>query len=118
MSFTGSERGTSSQCPACGHKHKPKGRNWACKACGFTGHRDIVGSANMHTLAFSEHVMFPRSVTYLRPGLARRSRRADTPLASSDACCLSQLPDQPLLLEQVSSETGQTVEVAQKLVPF
>jgi len=118
MSFTGSERGTSSQCPACGHKHKPKNRNWACKACGFTGHRDIVGSANMHKLAFNEHVMFPRSVTYLRPGLSRRSSRADAPLASSDACCLSQSPDQPLLLEQVPTGTGHTGEVAQKLIPF
>jgi putative transposase len=97
MSFTGSERGTSSQCPVCGHKHKPKGRNWACRACGFSGHRDLVGSVNMHKLAFSEHVIFPRSVTYLRPGLARSSRRADAPLASSDACCLSQSSDQPLL---------------------
>ena len=32
MSFTGSERGTSSRCPVCGHKHKPKGRNWECRA--------------------------------------------------------------------------------------
>jgi len=40
------------------------------------------------------------------------------PLAPSGACCLSQSPDQPLLLEQVSSETGHTVEVAQKLIPF
>jgi len=118
MSFTGSERGTSSQFPACGHKHKPKNRNWVCKACDFTGHRDIVGSANMHKLAFSEQVMFPRSVTYLRPSLARRSSRADAPLMSSDICCLSQSPDQPLLHEQVSSETGQTDEVAQKLIPF
>jgi len=112
MSFTGSERGTSSQCPVCGHKHKPKGRNWVCKACGFTGHRDLVGSANMHKLAFREHVMFPRSVTYLRPGKSRRSRRADAPLASSDACCLSQSPGQPLLLEQVPTGTGHTAEVA------
>jgi putative transposase len=117
-SFTGSERGTSSQCPVCGHKHKPKGRNWACKACGFTGHRDIVGSVNMHQLAFDEHVSFPRSVTYLRPGLSRRSSRADTPLASSGACCLSQSPDQPLLLEQVPSGAGHPVEVTQKLIPF
>src|SRR6266700_6421371 len=97
MSFTGSERGSSSQCPVCGHKHKPKGRNWACKACGFSGHRDLVGAVNMHQLAFSEHVIFPRSVTYLRPGLARSSSRADAPQASEDACCLSQSPDQPLL---------------------
>jgi putative transposase len=109
--FTGSERGTSSQCPVCGHRQKPKGRNWACKACGFVGHRDVVGSVNMHKIAFDEHVSFPRSVTYLRPGLSRSSRRADTPLASSDACCLSQSTGQPLLLEQVSSEAGHTVGV-------
>ena len=66
-SFTGSERGTSSQCPSCGHKHKPKNRQWTCKACGFSGHRDLVGSVNMHTLAFGEQVKFPRSFTYLRP---------------------------------------------------
>ncbi len=111
MSFTGSERGTSSQCPVCKHKHKPKGRNWACQACGFVGHRDIVGSVNMHKIAFDEHVSFPRSVTYLRPGQSRRSSRADTPLASSDACCLSQLTDQPLLSEQVPTGTGQTAGV-------
>jgi putative transposase len=96
MSFTGSERGTSSQCPVCGHKHKPKGRNWVCKACGFIGHRDLVGAVNMHKLAFDEHIIFPHSVTYLRPGLARRSSRADAPLVSSDTCCLSQSSDQPL----------------------
>jgi putative transposase len=82
MSFTGSERGTSSQCPACGHRHKPKGRVWQCKRCGFTGHRDIVGSVNMHALAYDEKVTFPRSVTYLRPGPSRRSSRAGTPRAS------------------------------------
>ena len=66
-SFTGSERGTSSQCPTCGHKHKPRNRQWTCKQCGFKGHRDLVGSVNMHALAFGERVKFPRSFTYLRP---------------------------------------------------
>ena len=66
-SFTGSERGTSSQCPSCGHKHKPRNRQWNCNQCGFKGHRDLVGSVNMHTLAFGEQVKFPRSFTYLRP---------------------------------------------------
>src|SRR6266536_364437 len=109
MSFTGSERGTSSQCPACGHKHKPKGRQWNCKKCGFSGHRDIVGSVNMHPLAYGEQVMFPRSVTYLRPSRSRqiavhkdpavgRSRRADTPL-----CCLDKSHDQPRIADTLSS---------------
>jgi len=111
MSFTGSERGTSSRCPACGHTHKPKGRNWACRVCGFRGHRDLVGSVNMHPLAFGTQVKFPRSFTYLRPGLSRRSSRADTP-----QCCLGEPTVQPLLAERVSSETGYPVGVAQKPV--
>ncbi len=81
-SFTGSERGTSSQCPVCRHKHKPTGRVWKCRKCGFKGHRDVVGSVNMHRLAYDKPVTFPRSVTYLRPGLSRRSSRAGTPRAS------------------------------------
>src|SRR6266566_1564009 len=85
-SFTGPERGTSSQCPVCRHEHKPRGRVWKCKKCGFVGHRDVVGSVNMHRLAYGEQVTFPRLVTYLRPGPSRRSSRADTPLASQDAC--------------------------------
>jgi putative transposase len=68
--FNGSERGTSSHCPECGAKHKPSGRNWNCKACGFSGHRDVVGGVNMHPLAFDEKVKFPslKDITYLRPG--------------------------------------------------
>lgn len=68
--FTGSERGTSSRCPECGHRHKPKGRSWDCKKCGFHGHRDLVGSVNMHWLAYGTTVKFPslRDTTYLRPG--------------------------------------------------
>lgn len=75
--FNGSERGTSSHCPECGAKHKPSGRNWKCKACGFSGHRDVVGGVNMHPLAFAEKVKFPSLVdtTYLRPG--QRLKRQD-----------------------------------------
>lgn len=107
MSFTGSERGTSSRCPVCRHKHKPKGRNWDCRVCGFRGHRDLVGSVNMHELAFDQKVKFPRSFTYLRPS----SSRAGTPQR-----CLSKSTDQPRLGETVSSETGHTVDVVQKPV--
>jgi putative transposase len=107
--FTGSERGTSSRCPRCGNRHKPRGRTWVCRVCGFNGHRDLVGSVNMHRLAFGTQVRFPRSFTYLRPASPRRSRRADTP-----PCCLDKPAAQPLLVEQVSSETGLPVGVAQK----
>jgi putative transposase len=111
---TGSERGTSSRCPRCGHKHKPSGRNWACRACGFTGHRDLVGSINMHQLAFGTHTKFPRSFTYLRPGLVRvRSSRADTP-----PCCFGEPAGQPRIADTVSQETGHTAGAAEKPVTF
>ncbi len=111
LSFTGSERGTSSQCPRCGQKHKPKGRVWRCKPCGFIGHRDLVGSINMHQFAYGSQVEFPRSFTYLRPGSSRSSSRADTPQR-----CLSESTGQPLRASQVLTGTGHTVEVAQKPV--
>ena len=73
-SFNGSERGTSSHCPQCGHHHKPKGRQWVCTVCRFSGHRDLVGSANMHPIAFGKKTTFPASndVTYLRPGTSAK----------------------------------------------
>jgi putative transposase len=112
--FTGSERGTSSQCPGCGHKHKPRNRQWTCKACGFAGHRDLVGSINMHTLTFGEQVNFPRSFTYLRPAKCRkRSSRADAP-----PCCLSQSGSQLHVADVVSSETGYRPDDAEKPVSF
>ncbi len=109
-SFTGSERGTSSRCPACGHHHKPKGRNWVCRKCRFSGHRDLVGSVNMHKQAYGNHELrFPRTFTYLRPsGKPRlRSSRADTPQS-----CLSESLAQPRITDTVSSETGHTSDVA------
>ncbi len=33
--------------PTCGPKYKPKGRVYQCPACGFVGHRDLVGAANI-----------------------------------------------------------------------
>jgi len=74
--FSGSERGTSSHCPRCDWKQKPAGRNWTCRRCGFRGHRDIVGSINMHPLAFGSRIAYPTSLTYRRPG-PLRDRRQD-----------------------------------------
>ena len=107
--FTGSERGTSSRCPCCGHKHKPKGRNWVCHRCGFRGHRDLVGSINMHQDALGIHLKFPRSFTYRRPGpLKARSRsRVGTPQR-----CLGESAAQPLLAEQAPSGAGRPADAA------
>jgi putative transposase len=41
------EHHTSQTCPHCGHRHKPRGRVYTCRACGFSGHRDVVGPVNM-----------------------------------------------------------------------
>jgi putative transposase len=73
--FSGSERGTSSRCPRCDWKKKPKGRTWTCRRCGFIGHRDIVGSMNMHPLGFGSRISYPTSLTYRRPGPLRDSRQ-------------------------------------------
>jgi putative transposase len=123
-SFTGTERGTSSQCPECDSlRKKPKGRVWRCKQCGFQGHRDLVGSVNMHRIAYGHKVLFPRPATYLRPSRKRRaavnenpavgrSSRADTPPS-----CFSDSMGQPPLSERVPSGSGHTKEIAEKLIP-
>lgn len=113
--FNGGERGTSSHCPCCRHRRKVTGREWRCRACGFSGHRDVVGAVNMHRLAFDQEVTFPRrsDVTYLRPGPMRsampprrapassispgtgRARRNSAPRVAFPHPALSAPPDLP-----------------------
>lgn len=90
--FTGSERGTSSQCPACRRYQKtPKGRTWVCRhaGCGFVGHRDVVGSVNMHAIAYGQPISFPVAITYRRAGPVQGSRRDTQPVTVG--CGASQL---------------------------
>ena len=42
-----SEAYTSQTCPSCRSKRKPGGREYVCRDCGFEGHRDLVGAANI-----------------------------------------------------------------------
>ena len=96
--FTGNERFTSSTCPECGCRRRPKGRRWTCPECGapqktcgiserherlrrfgrllIAGHRDVVGAVNMHAFTFGEKVPFPEDarITYLRPAIDSRRR--------------------------------------------
>ena len=77
----GSERGTSSTCPKCGRRHKPKGRTWNCPnpKCSYKNkHRDITGSLMMQVLAFGEKAIYPEIIKYLRPVQTGSSRCADT----------------------------------------
>ncbi|WP_442875775.1 zinc ribbon domain-containing protein [Actinoallomurus sp. NBC_01490] len=77
------ERGTSSTCPAC-HRRvpKPEDRNFTCIRCGFSGHRDLVGGANIARRGPGGTIttnMFPVVITHRRAGRhlpgAGRSRR-------------------------------------------
>ncbi len=135
--FTGTERGTSSRCPECGHRKRPKGREWVCGACVFRGHRDVVGSANMHAIAYGERIAFPRRITYLRPGPVKgsgggmknrprsqepeRSSRPGTGrgegvYARSHPRCLGESAGQPPAAfsrcARASREAGHTAEIA------
>ena len=77
----GSERGTSSTCPECGRRHKPKGRIWNCpnRECSYQHkHRDITGSIMMQVLAYGEKPEYPEQIKYLRPVRTGSSRCADT----------------------------------------
>jgi len=38
---------TSQECPRCGSRHKPRGREYTCSVCGFRFHRDGVGAINI-----------------------------------------------------------------------
>lgn len=38
---------TSQECPSCQNRKKPSGREYRCSECGFKGHRDVVGAANI-----------------------------------------------------------------------
>jgi hypothetical protein len=68
------ERGTSSTCPSCTRRvPRPAGRTFACPHCGFTGHRDLVGGANIATRTpgggpIQPGNPFPDQITHRRAG--------------------------------------------------
>jgi transposase len=69
------ERGTSSTCPCCARRvPKPAGRVFACPRCGFTGHRDLAGAANIASRTpgggptRAGSTQFPSRVTHRRAG--------------------------------------------------
>jgi IS605 OrfB family transposase len=74
------ERGTSSTCPACHQRvPKPTGRRFRCPRCGFQGHRDLVGAANIAAKAGGgpTSTALPVLIEHRRAGIlpARRDRR-------------------------------------------
>ncbi|MCO5994241.1 RNA-guided endonuclease InsQ/TnpB family protein [Actinoallomurus rhizosphaericola] len=80
------ERGSSSTCPVCGRRvPKPTGRRFRCMHCGFSGHRDLVGGANIAhrtmggPITTTKKNPFPVVITHRRAGRhlpgARPARR-------------------------------------------
>jgi putative transposase len=73
---------TSQTCPNanCLHKIKPKGRVYRCPACGFVGHRDIVGASNI----LSRHLygkvgqIYPADTKYRHPFTTGKRSPVDT----------------------------------------
>lgn len=65
-------------CPQCGHRHKPRGRVYTCRACGFSGHRDVVGQINIlsaYLHGTPGHLPAPTVVKYRIPHNLRVMRR-------------------------------------------
>jgi IS605 OrfB family transposase len=67
------ERGTSSTCPnlECRRRvPKPRGRGLSCPHCGFHGHRDLVGAANIAIKNGGGHIIVPHGakITHRRAG--------------------------------------------------
>jgi putative transposase len=72
-----SERGTSSTCPACRARQRPRGRCFACSCCGLTLHRDLVGAINIGTQGGGRIPTAFAVVMHRRSGVVplRRDRR-------------------------------------------
>lgn len=60
-----SEAWTSQTCPECGNRYKPTGRNYVCKECGYTQHRDVVGAINILQF-YARQKVNPKPTKYLR----------------------------------------------------
>ena len=73
---------TSQTCPNpnCLHRMKPRGRVYRCPACGFCGHRDIVGASNI--LSRYKHGEFghvyPSATKYRHPFITGKRSPVDT----------------------------------------
>jgi putative transposase len=74
-----SEKYTSQTCPICGHRYKPKGRNYKCSKCGFVFSRDGVGCSNILSRFLYDELcrIIPKIQKYRHPFWGKRSP-ADT----------------------------------------
>lgn len=57
---------TSQKCPNCKELNKPSGRNYVCKHCGYTQHRDIVGAINILNDNDDRNIKYYKKLKYLQ----------------------------------------------------
>ncbi|MHB8247120.1 MAG: zinc ribbon domain-containing protein, partial [Acidimicrobiales bacterium] len=107
------ESGSTKTCPACLTRNRPSGRHYRCKNpdCGFTCHRDAVGSINIIQKALhGEYVPIdPEThirVTYVRAveGWSPDHRKAHRKVQSRKARALSSAQNRALTGVTQSSE--------------
>jgi putative transposase len=76
------EHDTTQTCPSCGNKHKPSGRVYKCRHCGFSAHRDMVGQINiLSAYKFGQpgKIWLPNEIKHRIPyNLRVMRRRRDT----------------------------------------
>jgi len=67
------EENTSATCPSCGSKGTFRGRIFHCPDCGFSCHRDVVGSLNIRSVGMHGEIRAGQETvpktTYLRPAV-------------------------------------------------
>jgi putative transposase len=87
------EHYSSQTCPSCQQRYKPAGRVYRCPVCGFRGHRDGVGAANLlsrHLYGAVGLIRPPGETKYRRPAVFdKRSmrRRLDTGQFARTVAC-------------------------------
>lgn len=57
---------TSQKCPNCKQLNKPTNRNYKCKYCGYTQHRDIAGAINILNDNDDKNVRYYKNLKYLQ----------------------------------------------------
>ena len=100
---------TSQSCPVCRARHKPTGRVYTCRRCGYAGPRDVVGavnilSARMHGAPGQVAPPPAGQIKYRHPvvlGPSGKRSRPDTGQSSRPGCAVaSGFPEEATALQR------------------
>jgi putative transposase len=94
------EHHTTQTCPNCGSRKKPSGRIYSCGACGFVGHRDVVGASNILSRRLFGELgrVQVNSTMYTCTGVRRKCRhpyKVWSCVAASDTAQVARLGEKP-----------------------